>query len=90
MSRNNKDGPRGKGMNENMSRTMRLARNTNEEVQRAIEGLKDMPDDELHEFLDEDFMEGLNVVDAWDGEEELVDDFHHRDNRDKDNRRNSR
>lgn len=44
---------------------------TNDDVQRAIEGLKDIPDEELQEFLDdEDFMEGLDVVDAWEGEEE--------------------
>ena len=46
-------------------------KSTNEDVQRAIEGLKDIPDEELQEFLDdEDFMEGLDVVDAWEGDEE--------------------
>ncbi|XP_008543212.1 uncharacterized protein LOC103568233 [Microplitis demolitor] len=91
MSRNIKDGPRGRGgISDNPSRNSRVSRNTNEEVQRAIEGLKDMPDDELQEFLDEDFMEGLNVVDAWDGEEEIAEDFHSRDNRDRDHRRSSR
>lgn len=44
---------------------------TNDDVQRAIDGLKDIPDEELQEFLDdEDFMAGLDVVDAWEGEEE--------------------
>ncbi|KAG7199425.1 hypothetical protein KM043_014053 [Ampulex compressa] len=48
-----------------------MLKSTNEDVQRAIEGLKDIPDEELQEFLDdEDFMEGLNVVDAWEGDEE--------------------
>lgn len=46
-------------------------KNTNEDVQRAIQGLKEIPDEELQEFLDdEDFMEGLDVVDAWEGDEE--------------------
>ncbi|XP_050463382.1 serine/arginine repetitive matrix protein 1-like [Cataglyphis hispanica] len=48
-----------------------LLKNTNDDVQRAIEGLKEIPDEELQEFLDdEDFMEGLDVVDAWEGDEE--------------------
>ncbi|XP_017886243.1 actin cytoskeleton-regulatory complex protein pan1-like isoform X2 [Ceratina calcarata] len=48
-----------------------LLKSTNEDVQRAIEGLKEIPDEELQEFLDdEDFMQGLDVVDAWEGEEE--------------------
>lgn len=39
-------------------------------VQRAIEGLKEIPDEELQEFLDDkEFMEEL-VLDAWEGEEE--------------------
>ncbi|XP_072753833.1 uncharacterized protein [Anoplolepis gracilipes] len=43
----------------------------NIDVQRAIEGLKEIPDEELQEFLDdEDFMQGLDVVDAWEGDEE--------------------
>jgi len=47
------------------------SKNTNDDVQRAIEGLKEIPDEELQEFLDdEDFMEGLDVVDAWEGDEE--------------------
>ncbi|KAL2716791.1 serine/arginine repetitive matrix protein 2 [Vespula squamosa] len=46
-----------------------IIRSTNESVQRAIEGLKGIPDEELQEFLDDEFMEGLNVVDAWEGEE---------------------
>lgn len=46
-------------------------KNTNDDVQRAIRGLKEIPDEELQEFLDdEDFMEGLDVVDAWEGDEE--------------------
>lgn len=47
-----------------------IIKSTNEDVQRAIEGLKEIPDKELQKFLDDDFMEGLNVVDAWEGEEE--------------------
>lgn len=47
-----------------------IIKSTNEDVQRAIEGLKEIPDEELQEFLDDDFMEGLNVVDAWEGEED--------------------
>ncbi|XP_015587802.1 serine/arginine repetitive matrix protein 1 isoform X2 [Cephus cinctus] len=44
---------------------------TNDDVQRAIDGLKDIPDEDLQEFLDdEDFMKGLDVVDAWEGEED--------------------
>lgn len=40
------------------------------DVQRAIEGLKEIPDEELQEFLDDkEFMEEL-VLDAWEGEEE--------------------
>lgn len=46
-------------------------KSTNEDVQRAIEGLKEIPDEDLQEFLDdEDFMQGLDVVDAWEGDEE--------------------
>lgn len=46
-------------------------KNTNDDVQRAIEGLKEIPDEELQEFLnDEDFMEGLDVVDAWHGDDD--------------------
>lgn len=45
-------------------------KNTSDDVQRAIEGLKEMPDEELKEFLDDDFMEGLDVVDAWEGDED--------------------
>lgn len=46
-------------------------KNTNDDVQRAIEGLKEIPDEELQDFLDdEDFMEGLDVVDAWERDEE--------------------
>lgn len=40
----------------------------NDDVQRAIDGLADIPDDKLQEFLnDKDFIEGLDVVDAWEG-----------------------
>lgn len=43
----------------------------NDDVQRAIEGLKEIPDEELQGFLDdESFMEGLDVVDAWEGDED--------------------
>lgn len=46
-------------------------KNTNDDVQRAIQGLREIPDEELQEFLDdEDFMQGLDVVDAWEGDEE--------------------
>ncbi|KAK0162929.1 hypothetical protein PV327_006656 [Microctonus hyperodae] len=93
MSRNMKGGSRGKGYgNENSSRPTRMTRRTNDEVQRAIEGLKDIPDDELQEFLDdEEFMQGLNVVDAWDGDEELDDDYiSSRDAKERDFRRISR
>lgn len=46
------------------------SKSTND-VQRAIEGLREIPDEELKEFLDdEDFMEGLDVVDAWEGDED--------------------
>ncbi|KAL0117918.1 hypothetical protein PUN28_008951 [Cardiocondyla obscurior] len=49
---------------------------TNDDVQRAIEGLKEIPDEELKEFLDdEDFMEGLDVVDAWEREEDKLRDI---------------
>ncbi|XP_043502839.1 uncharacterized protein LOC122524588 isoform X2 [Polistes fuscatus] len=47
-----------------------IVKKTTEDVQRAIEGLKEIPDEELQEFLGDDFMEGLNVVDAWEGEED--------------------
>lgn len=47
------------------------AKSTSDDVQRAIKGLKEIPDEELKEFLDdEDFMEGLDVVDAWEGDED--------------------
>lgn len=47
------------------------SKSTNDDVQRAIEGLKEIPDEELQEFLDDEaFMEGLDVVDAWEGDEE--------------------
>ncbi|XP_011690922.1 PREDICTED: serine/arginine repetitive matrix protein 2-like isoform X2 [Wasmannia auropunctata] len=48
-----------------------LKTTNDDEVQRAIKGLREIPDEELKEFLDdEDFMEGLNVVDAWEGDED--------------------
>lgn len=47
-----------------------IVKKTTEDVQRAIDGLKEIPDEELQEFLGDDFMEGLNVVDAWEGEED--------------------
>lgn len=41
------------------------------DVQRAIEGLKDIPDEELQEFLNEqDIMGELDVVDTWEGDED--------------------
>ncbi|XP_071632884.1 uncharacterized protein [Temnothorax longispinosus] len=52
---------------------------SDDHVQRAIKGLKEIPDEELKEELkelkefldDEDFMlEGLDVVDAWEGDED--------------------
>lgn len=46
-------------------------KNTSDDVQRAIKGLREIPDEELKEFLDdEDFMEGLDVVDAWERDED--------------------
>lgn len=48
-----------------------LLKSTSDDVQRAIKGLREIPDEELKEFLDdEDFMEGLDVVDAWEGDED--------------------
>ncbi|XP_012521910.1 serine/arginine repetitive matrix protein 1 isoform X2 [Monomorium pharaonis] len=48
-----------------------MLKSTNDDVQRAIKGLLEIPDEELKEFLDdEDFMEGLDVVDAWEGDED--------------------
>lgn len=48
-----------------------LLKSTNDDVQRAIKGLREIPDEELKEFLDdEDFMEGLDVVDAWERDED--------------------
>lgn len=47
------------------------SKSANDDVQRAIEGLREIPDEELKEFLDdEDFMQGLDVVDAWEGDED--------------------
>ena len=41
------------------------------DLQRAIDGLKDIPDADFQElFNDEDFMKGLDVVDAWEGDEQ--------------------
>lgn len=55
-----------------------LLRNTNDDVQRAIEGLKEIPDEELQEFLDDEaFMEGLDVVDAWEGDEDKNREMEH-------------
>lgn len=90
MSKITKERPRVKAATDN-SRSTRV-RSTNDEVQRAIEGLKDIGDDELQEFLDdEEFMQGLNVVDAWDGEEDLREDLSaSRDGRERDFRRISR
>ncbi|KAL6267456.1 hypothetical protein P5V15_000532 [Pogonomyrmex californicus] len=43
----------------------------NDDVQRAIKGLREIPDEELKEFLDDEaFMAGLDVVDAWEGDED--------------------
>lgn len=48
-----------------------LLKNTSDDVQRAIKGLREIPDEELNEFLDdEDFMKGLDVVDAWERDED--------------------
>lgn len=47
--------------------------NTNDDVQRAIEGLREMPDEELRfikDLVDDDFMQGLDVLDAWEGDED--------------------
>jgi len=47
------------------------SKSTSDDVQRAIKGLREIPDEELKEFLDdEDFMEGLDVVDAWERDED--------------------
>lgn len=44
---------------------------TNDDMLRVIKGIKVIPDEEFKEFLDEeDFMDGLDVVDAWEGDEE--------------------
>lgn len=61
---------KGNNAKQKQAESARLLKNTNVDVQRAIEGLKEIPDEELQEFLDEDFMQGLDVVDAWEGEEE--------------------
>lgn len=45
-------------------------KNTSDDVQRAIKNLKEMSDEELKEFLDEDFMQGLDIVDAWERDED--------------------
>lgn len=48
-------------------------KNINDDVQHAIEGVKDMPDEELRfikELVDDDFMQGLDVLDAWEGDED--------------------
>ncbi|XP_018395710.1 PREDICTED: protein SON-like isoform X2 [Cyphomyrmex costatus] len=48
-----------------------LLNSTSDDVLRAIKGLREIPDEELNEFLDdEDFMKGLDVVDAWEGDED--------------------
>ncbi|XP_018369502.1 PREDICTED: protein SON-like isoform X1 [Trachymyrmex cornetzi] len=48
-----------------------LFKSTSDDVQRAIKGLREIPDEELNEFLDdEDFMKGLDVVDAWERDED--------------------
>uniref|UniRef100_A0A0C9Q4C2 Srrm2_1 protein n=2 Tax=Fopius arisanus TaxID=64838 RepID=A0A0C9Q4C2_9HYME len=49
----------------------RDSRDTHDDVQRAIDGLKDIPDDELQEFLDD---EDFNIVDTWEGDEEHPED----------------
>lgn len=49
----------------------------NADMQRAIESLKGMPDEELQECFEEDFMEGLDVVDAWEGDEDKNREFEH-------------
>lgn len=63
-----------------------------DDVQRAIEGLKDIPDEELQEFLnEEDFMEGLDVVDAWEGDEDRNRETEHTvDTAEREERRPSR
>lgn len=46
-------------------------KSTNDDVQRAIKGLKEIPDEELKEFLDDEaFLAGLDVVDAWERDED--------------------
>lgn len=52
-------------------------KNTNENIERTIQGLREMPDEELKEFLDDEaFIEGLDVVDAWEGDEDKKPDIH--------------
>lgn len=48
------------------------SKSTSDEVQRAIKGLKEIPDEELKEFLDDEaaFLAGLDVVDAWERDED--------------------
>ncbi|XP_015182171.1 PREDICTED: serine/arginine repetitive matrix protein 2-like [Polistes dominula] len=67
---NNKDNDKLKKEQSSIVQKESIIKKTTEDVQRAIEGLKEIPDKELQEFLDDDFMEGLNVVDAWEGEED--------------------
>lgn len=46
-------------------------KSTSDDVQRAIKGLKEIPDEELKEFLDDEaFLAGLDVVDAWERDED--------------------
>lgn len=79
----------GRFRNDNMSRSRKGSKNlknTNEDVQRAIEGLKEIPDDELQEFLDDEELQDLNVVDAWEGDEDQIEQ---RGNRGRHQHRNS-
>lgn len=51
------------------------SKNSNNDVQRAIEGLKEIPDEELQDFLDDkEFMEELDVLDAWEEEKNVGDE----------------
>lgn len=74
---------------EGRSRGGKNSKNTNDEVQRAIDGLNEIPDDELQEFLDdEDFIEGLDVVDAWEGDDDAFEEP--QGNRERERRKNLR
>ncbi|XP_043284555.1 uncharacterized protein [Venturia canescens] len=60
----------------------------NNAVQRAIEGLAEIPDDKLDEFFnDKDFIDELAVVDTWEGGTEKSPDSSRGEERNKDRER---